>query len=165
MVKAGFLGRKSGRGFYRYDASSRSRTRGLLRGALRRIKGGDAGKPINADAMALLQTSKLLSSKARSFAVGEVQTRMWARFVAEAVTCLQDGILENAADGDVGAVFGLGFPAFRGGPFRFIDEQGASHVVASLERLRDAQGARFAPPVLLTEHAKAGKRFYPDRPS
>ncbi|MFZ9886491.1 MAG: 3-hydroxyacyl-CoA dehydrogenase NAD-binding domain-containing protein [Myxococcota bacterium] len=165
MVKAGFLGRKSGRGFYRYDASSRSRTRGFLRGAMRRIQGGDSGKPINADAMALLQTSKLLSSKARSFAVGEVQTRMWARFVAEAVTCLQDRILENASDGDVGAVFGLGFPAFRGGPFRFIDEQGASHVVASLERLRDAHGARFAPPVLLTEHAKAGKRFYPDRPS
>lgn len=166
MVNAGFLGRKSGRGFYLYDTSTaapRRSSRRLVGSALRRLKGGTKGKPLNPEVAALLQPSKKGSAKARRFDVSEVQTRMWARFVAEAITCLEDGILENAVDGDVGAVFGLGFPPFRGGPFRFVDEQGASHIVATLERLRDAHGIRFAPPALLTEHAKRGLAFYPDR--
>jgi len=80
--------------------------------------------------------------------------------VNEAVLCLQEGILRSARDGDVGAIFGLGFPPFRGGPFRYIDTQGASVVVSKLESLAARHGKRFAPAALLVEKAKKGERFY-----
>jgi 3-hydroxyacyl-CoA dehydrogenase/enoyl-CoA hydratase/3-hydroxybutyryl-CoA epimerase len=60
----------------------------------------------------------------------------------------------------VGAVFGLGFPPFRGGPFRWADAVGAKVLVEKLERLRDRLGQRFAPAPLLVEHAARGSRFH-----
>ena len=89
-----------------------------------------------------------------------IQERALMMMVNEAVMCLQDGIIANPTDGDVGAVFGLGFIPFTGGPFRFIDRQGADAIVSSLERLAERYGARFKPAALLGEHAKTGKKFH-----
>jgi 3-hydroxyacyl-CoA dehydrogenase len=83
--------------------------------------------------------------------------------VNEAAQCLQEGILENAVDGDVGAVFGLGFPPMTGGPFRYTDTVGASAVVSTLERFADVHGKRFAPAQLLVDMAKSGRRFHAER--
>ena len=94
--------------------------------------------------------------------VTEVQHRMIMRMINEAVLCLSDGILDNPVDGDIGAVFGLGFPPFRGGPFRMVDSIGAGQVVSIMERLSDKHGKRFAPCELLVEHAKKGKKFHAD---
>jgi 3-hydroxyacyl-CoA dehydrogenase/enoyl-CoA hydratase/3-hydroxybutyryl-CoA epimerase len=72
-------------------------------------------------------------------------------------------VIASAADGDLGAVLGLGFPPCRGGPFHFVDGDGAALVVAELERLAAAHGPRFAPAPLLIDLAASGGRFYPGR--
>ena len=79
--------------------------------------------------------------------------------VNEAVRCLEDGILRSARDGDVGAVFGIGFPPFRGGPFRYIDASGAGEVVRQLEELDGRFPPRFQPAELLLDMARSGRKF------
>jgi 3-hydroxyacyl-CoA dehydrogenase/enoyl-CoA hydratase/3-hydroxybutyryl-CoA epimerase len=80
--------------------------------------------------------------------------------VNEAVYCLQEGVISSPRDGDLGAILGLGFPPFRGGPFRYVDTEGASTIVDRLEALVREHGRRFAPATMLTEMVKNGGRFY-----
>jgi 3-hydroxyacyl-CoA dehydrogenase/enoyl-CoA hydratase/3-hydroxybutyryl-CoA epimerase len=82
-------------------------------------------------------------------------------FLNEAVSCLQDGILRSPRDGDVGAIFGLGFPPFLGGPFRYLDLLGARFTAEVLERLSGTHGERFRPAALLLEKAREGRSFHP----
>jgi 3-hydroxyacyl-CoA dehydrogenase/enoyl-CoA hydratase/3-hydroxybutyryl-CoA epimerase len=60
-------------------------------------------------------------------------------------------------------VFGIGFPPFRGGPFRYVDSLGAERIVRALEGLNADRAPRFAPTQLLIEMAREGRRFYPER--
>jgi 3-hydroxyacyl-CoA dehydrogenase / enoyl-CoA hydratase / 3-hydroxybutyryl-CoA epimerase len=87
------------------------------------------------------------------------------QMVNEAVYCLGEGILRSARDGDVGAVFGLGFPPFRGGPFRYIDAVGAREIVRRLEEYEKAHGVRFRPAPLLLDMARENRVFFPVRES
>ena len=68
-----------------------------------------------------------------------------------------DNVIASPRDGDVGAVFGIGFPPFLGGPFFYIDEQGAANV---LERLNRLKGEKFKASGLLEEYAMVDKKFY-----
>ena len=79
--------------------------------------------------------------------------------VNEAVLCLQEGILKTPVDGDIGAVFGLGFPPIFGGPFRYIDRFGTDAVVSQLKSLEDQFGERFTPAQLLIDHLNNKKKF------
>jgi len=63
---------------------------------------------------------------------------------------------------DVGAVFGLGFPPFSGGPFRFVDNFGAAQLVKKMETYRGFYGDGFAPCQMLQDMAKTGAKFYKD---
>lgn len=90
----------------------------------------------------------------------ESQMRCCLAFVNEAVLCLAEGVLSSPREGDLGAVLGLGFPAFRGGPFRYLDAVGAPETVRRLEALRARFGPRFTPAPLLREMANDGRRFY-----
>ena len=74
----------------------------------------------------------------------------------EALRCLGEGILRSPRDGDVGAIFGLGFPPFRGGPFRYVDALGAAEVLRRIEGYEQRFGERFAPAPLLVEMARTG---------
>ena len=90
----------------------------------------------------------------------EIQERLLLAMVNEAVFTLQEGVIAKAQDGDVGAVFGIGFPPFLGGPFFYSDEQGVGNVLERLEGLEAKHGVRFAPAPLLKEYAEEGRAFY-----
>lgn len=89
----------------------------------------------------------------------EITDRLVLQFVNEAARCLQEGILRSARDGDMGAVYGLGFPPFLGGPFTYIDRQGVVDVVRRLDGLANRYGKRFEAAPILREYAQSGKHF------
>jgi 3-hydroxyacyl-CoA dehydrogenase/enoyl-CoA hydratase/3-hydroxybutyryl-CoA epimerase len=89
----------------------------------------------------------------------DVTERLTMAFINEAALCLQEGILRSARDGDIGAVFGLGYPPFRGGPFWTIDQMGAEVVLDRLEALEQRFGERFAPAQIIREAAAEGTEF------
>ncbi len=135
VVEDGRQGRKNGRGFYRYEGNKRQPDESVY---------------------ALLASG----AERRVFETREIQDRLIFAFLNEAALCLQDGILRSPRDGDVGAIFGLGFPPFLGGPFRYLDQLGARFAVEMLEALASRHGQRFEPAALLQDKAKSGKAFY-----
>jgi 3-hydroxyacyl-CoA dehydrogenase/enoyl-CoA hydratase/3-hydroxybutyryl-CoA epimerase len=138
VIRAGRLGRKGKRGFYEYDDAGK--------------KGG-----VDSSVYELLPTGQKRTSEP---AARIVQRCVYA-MLNEAVLCLEDGILRSPRDGDIGAVFGIGFPPFRGGPFRFIDRTGADAVVATLDALEREFPGRYQAAPMLREMASRGGRFYP----
>lgn len=90
----------------------------------------------------------------------EISSRCVVQMLNEAVRCLDEGIIASARDGDIGAIFGIGFPPFLGGPFRYIDQLGAASLVAQLRNLESRFGSRFAPAPLLVTMAEQQQRFY-----
>ena len=77
------------------------------------------------------------------------------------LTPLEDGSIPSVVHGDVAAVFLGGFPPFRGGPFRYVDEVGAAEILARAEVLAREHGAAFEPPRLLRSLVERGTRLYP----
>ena len=140
VVAAGRTGRKGKKGFYRYDETGKKR--GVDPSVYELLPTGQRRTEVPSD---------------------DIQRRCVLAMVNEAVRCLQDGILRTSRDGDVGAVFGIGFPPFRGGPFRYADSLGTERVVRALEGLNSDRAPRFAPAQLLIEMARGGRRFYPER--
>jgi 3-hydroxyacyl-CoA dehydrogenase/enoyl-CoA hydratase/3-hydroxybutyryl-CoA epimerase len=136
LTADGRLGRKNGRGFYRYDGGKR------------------AGPDESAYAC-------FGSPPRKEMPAAEIQERLASIMVNEAIRTLEEGVLRSARDGDVGAVLGIGFPPFRGGPFWYVDRTGAAALVERLHRLEAAHGARFAPAALLVRHAESGETFFP----
>ena len=81
-------------------------------------------------------------------------------FVNEAIRCLEEGVLQSPTDGDLGAVLGLGFPPFRGGPFHYADSLGLETFSARLRVLAAQHGSRYEPAGLLVDRAHAGRKFF-----
>lgn len=90
----------------------------------------------------------------------DISLRCGLAMVNEAFRAFGDGIVRSARDGDVGAIFGVGFPSFRGGPFRYVDVLGPVEVLRRMRSLEQRFGARFEPAPLLVEMARSGKRSY-----
>jgi 3-hydroxyacyl-CoA dehydrogenase/enoyl-CoA hydratase/3-hydroxybutyryl-CoA epimerase len=143
VVAAGRLGRKSKKGFYLYGDGA-----------------GKGAKEVDRSVYDLLPNGH----KRHSPPAVEMADRCVLQMVNEAVHCLGEKIIRSPRDGDIGAVFGLGFPAFRGGPFRYVDSLAAKVVLEKLRSFQDRFGARFAPAPLLVEMAKTGAKLYPDAP-
>lgn len=94
--------------------------------------------------------------------VEDVKKRLLYAQALWAVRALERNVITDPADGDIGAVFGLGFPSFTGGPLSMIDSIGAKTFVKECERFADQVGDRFAPPKLLRDMAANEQRFYQD---
>jgi len=90
----------------------------------------------------------------------EISSRCIVQMLNEAVRTLEEGIIASPRDGDIGAIFGIGFPPFLGGPFRYIDQLGADNLVAQLRNLESRFGSRFSPAALLVTMAEKKQRFY-----
>ena len=136
IQESGRLGRKNEKGFYKYES----------------------GKKIGVDnsiySLIAPETSKQKPDS------NEIVDRLLLLFINESVKCLEEGVLNSAYDGDVGAVFGLGFPPIWGGPFKYIDHVGANSVVSRLEELEKKYGVRFAPAKMLKEYSDNSKLFF-----
>jgi 3-hydroxyacyl-CoA dehydrogenase/enoyl-CoA hydratase/3-hydroxybutyryl-CoA epimerase len=148
MFAAGFLGRKNKRGFYQYDAPSGPawKTKLGFRPKKKKLSNPDVYQYFGAER--------------RPPEREVVQLRAALAMVNEAAQCLQDGVIASPTDGDLGAILGLGFPPFRGGPFRFIDTYGAGKLTAKLEEYAAQFGAQFKPAAILVEHAQQEKKFH-----
>nr|XP_033793835.1 trifunctional enzyme subunit alpha, mitochondrial [Geotrypetes seraphini] len=141
MVNKGFLGRKSGKGFYVYQAGVKDRE-------------------VNLGAEEILEKFKL-PAKPEVSTDEDIQLRLVTRFVNEAVLCLQEDILSNPVEGDIGAVFGLGFPPCLGGPFRYTDSYGAKQLVDKMRKYEEVYGSQYTPCQMLIDYAKSsGKKFH-----
>jgi 3-hydroxyacyl-CoA dehydrogenase/enoyl-CoA hydratase/3-hydroxybutyryl-CoA epimerase len=91
----------------------------------------------------------------------EIVQRLVLPMLNEAARAVAEGVVRSPRDGDIGAIFGFGFPPFRGGPLRHADDLGASRLVDDLQRLSDRLGPRFAPCDALRDMARRDARFYP----
>ncbi|RNC84362.1 MAG: fatty acid oxidation complex subunit alpha FadJ [Balneola sp.] len=134
LMDAGFLGRKNKKGLYNYDGKKKSPNSDIYS-----FFGGSSRNNIDAET---------------------AQLRMALMMVNEAAYCLQEEILKSPTDGDLGAILGLGFPPFTGGPFRYIDQLGAQQVVDHLNGFAEKFGPRFKPAPILEDYIKNGKRFH-----
>ena len=99
----------------------------------------------------------------RDVSVQHIQDRLALLFVNEAMRCLEEGVLASPADGDLGAVLGLGFPPFLGGPFHYADAIGPEHLERRLRRLAEAHGERYAPADVLVETARQARTFHAEQ--
>lgn len=129
-------GKKNGKGFYSYE-------------------GKKPGKEVDESIYTLLglTPSSSLSEK-------DVAERCVYMMLNEAARCLDEGVIRSARDGDIGAIFGIGFPPFLGGPFRYMDTVGIDTVVSKLEQYKSEVGDKYAPASVLVSMAESGKTFY-----
>ena len=138
MVKQKRLGQKTGSGFYRYDDK----------------KG--RGKP-DPDFAKLLEP--LVKTPGRSFTKDEITHRLFLPMLLEATRVLEEGKVRDPRDVDLGLIYGIGFPPFRGGLLFWADQVGADQILRWLEPLADC-GPRLQPTPMLLDMAKTGKKFY-----
>lgn len=134
LLNDGRKGRKSGKGFYTYKGKKKEVDKSVYK------------------LLALKPESKL--------AEREMALRCVLPMLNEAVRCLDEGIIRSPRDGDIGAIFGIGFPPFLGGPFRYMDQIGIKKLVEIMNEHAQKYGDRFAPCDGLLTRAGLDQAFY-----
>ncbi len=133
LIDAGRLGRKSKRGFYLYDKKDKKVDESIYS-----LLGVTVNPRLNKE---------------------EIAQRCVAQMLNEASRCLDEGIIASARDGDIGAIFGIGFPPFLGGPFSYMDKLGAAKVASQLATFAE-QNSQFTPSEALTKMAQENDVYY-----
>ncbi|SMY33092.1 Fatty acid oxidation complex subunit alpha [Photobacterium malacitanum] len=134
LQQDGRKGRKSGKGFYLYNTKN---------------------KEVDKSVYTLLGVEPQ-----QQLTEVDIAVRCTLMMLNEAARCLNEGVIKSARDGDIGAIFGIGFPPFLGGPFSYMDHLGIDLVVDMMREYSDLYGERFAPCDYLVEMAQAQQRFY-----
>ncbi|MCB1036308.1 MAG: enoyl-CoA hydratase/isomerase family protein, partial [Acidobacteria bacterium] len=133
LIEDGRKGRKAGRGFYTY---------------------GKGPKKVDESVYPLLgwQEAKIDDQ--------EIVERCWMQMLNEVAHCIEEGIITNPVDIDLGVIFGFGFPPFRGGILREADKVGLPYVVERLHAYAEKHGDRLKPAPLLLKMAEERARFH-----
>ena len=129
-------GKKNQKGFYTYQ-------------------GKKPGKEVDESIYELLGLSPSTTRSEK-----EIAERCVMMMLNEAARCLDEGVIRSARDGDIGAIFGIGFPPFLGGPFRYMDTLGISEVVSRLNHYSDTVDEKFKPAEILCSMAEKKESFY-----
>jgi len=142
MIEDKRLGRKGKRGFYLYEDEPKGK--------------GKEKKEKQVDEAVYA----LLGWQAKPIADEEIVERCWMQMLNETARCIEEGIISNPADIDIGVIFGFGFPPFRGGLLREADRVGLATIVEKLNGYAARYGARLEPAELLRSMAREGETFY-----
>ncbi len=137
MIAKGWLGRKSGKGFYDYGS------------------GGD--EQING------QLGDLQPTEPTTVNEGDVRDRLVLSMINEAARTIEEKVVDAPEDVDFGMIMGTGWAPFRGGPLRYADHLGIATVVSRLNNLRDRVAPYFEPCPLLADMANRASSFYPQK--
>ena len=156
----GWLGRKSGRGFYVYRGHAEGAAEGGAGGGAAGGAGGDASRAAREVNVAVY--GLISAAERQDLDPGPTEARLVLPMINEAARCLAAGIVAAPAQVDLAMVLGTGFPPFRGGLLRHADSLGPTTVVQGLEALGARHGARFMAEHLLLEMARDDRRFYTD---
>ncbi|HSL82284.1 MAG TPA: 3-hydroxyacyl-CoA dehydrogenase NAD-binding domain-containing protein, partial [Thermoanaerobaculia bacterium] len=136
MIDAGRKGRKAGKGFYDYSGKEKRPDPGVY---------------------------DLLGWRAAQVPEEEIVERCWLQMLNETARSIEDGVIENPVDIDIGVIFGFGFPPFRGGILKEADRLGLPEVVRKLGEYAERYGERLAPAELLKTMAAEGRTFHGQR--
>lgn len=138
LLDDGRLGKKAEKGFYLYGKNAKK-----------------GKKQVDESIYSLLNLNP-----AGSLPADEIAKRCTYMMLNEAARCVDEGIVRNARDGDIGAIFGIGFPPFLGGPLRYIDKIGAKSLVAQLSQWANQHGERYTPCDALVAMAENSTTYY-----
>ncbi|WP_029590724.1 fatty acid oxidation complex subunit alpha FadB [Franconibacter pulveris] len=141
LFDAGRYGQKNGKGFYSYKEDSKGKPR---------KEQDDATDGLLAE----------VSQPKRNFSDEEIIARMMIPMVNEVVRCLEEGVIAGPAEADMALVYGLGFPPFHGGAFRWLDTQGSAKYLDMAQRYQ-ALGPLYEVPAGLREKARRNEPYYP----
>lgn len=140
LFEAGRYGQKTNAGFYCYKQDKKGKPKKVLDDAVY-----DMIKPVCQGGM--------------EFSDEDIIARLMIPLCLETVRCLEDGIVDSPAEADMGLIYGIGFPPFRGGALKYIDEMGVAEFVALTEKFAEL-GPLYKPTAKLMEMAKSGARFF-----
>lgn len=140
MYENNRYGQKNGKGFYAYEEDKR----------------GKQKKVVDEEAYKLLEP---IVKEQKELTDEDIIARMMIPLCMETVRCLEDGIVEEPADADMGLIYGIGFPPFRGGALRYIDDMGVDKFVELADKYADL-GPLYHPTEKLREMAKNGEKFF-----
>lgn len=140
MFENNRLGQKNGVGFYKYEIDKK-------------------GKPKKSQDATAYELLKAVQDTQATFEDHEIIDRLMVAFCNETVRCLEDKIVATAGEADMAMLMGLGFPPFRGGPCRYIDQVGVANFVALCDKYAHL-GKAYEAPQLLRDMAERGEKFY-----
>jgi 3-hydroxyacyl-CoA dehydrogenase/enoyl-CoA hydratase/3-hydroxybutyryl-CoA epimerase/enoyl-CoA isomerase len=142
LFKRGRIGQKAGKGFFDYAPS----------------KGGKPPRGADSEEVAQL-IDACRTGPPRKISQEELTDRLFLPMLVEATRVLEDKIVNDVRDVDLGLILGIGFPPFRGGLFFWADQIGAAKIVEKLRQYAPL-GKRYEPTAMLTKLAQNNSRFY-----